>query len=81
LQHLPASSQLFPDAEAVALASFFTSPPQPSQDVIGPDRLALANCMLGAVNALLHTKAERRRAPWWGAVEEQQTASAAHGLN
>jgi hypothetical protein len=37
--------------------------------------------MLGAVNALLRSPAERQRAAFWDAIVERQAASAAHGLN
>jgi hypothetical protein len=68
-------------AKAMVVAAFQLCPAQPTEDVIGPDRLALGNTMLGAVNALLHTQAERRRAEFWDALQGQQTAIAAHGLH
>jgi hypothetical protein len=43
-------------------------------------RVELANYMLGAVHALLNTKAEWRRAEWW-AAQERHDGIGAHGLN
>ena len=51
------------------------------EDAITPTRVELANTMLGAVHALLHTQAERDRAQWWAALQEQQVVGATHGLH
>jgi hypothetical protein len=68
-------------AKALTVAAYKLCPAPPSDDIIGPIRVELANTMLGAVNALLHTKAERRRTAWWHALQEQHDAIAAHGLH
>jgi hypothetical protein len=68
-------------AKTLVVAALLLCPIAPGEAAIGPIRVELANTMLGAVHALLHTAAECRRAEWWAALQEQQDASAAHGLH
>jgi hypothetical protein len=68
-------------ATALVIAAFKLCPPPQSEDNCGPDRVALANSMLAAVNALLQSQTERRRDACWQALEERRAAIAAHDLH
>jgi hypothetical protein len=68
-------------AKALVLAAFKLCLKKDGGKYLDPAALDLATFMNGAVTALLVTSAERRRAEWWAALQEQHDAITAHGLH